>query len=54
MGFVNRKKSGNKIFDGTKLNVPGQGIATKKLSPPDKIPFKDNNTNSTTNNNTSN
>ena len=42
MGLVNRKKSGNKIFDGSKLNVPGQGIQTKKLIPPDKIPFKDN------------
>jgi hypothetical protein len=41
MGFTIRKKSGNKIFDGTKLNVPGQGIATKKITQPDKIPFKD-------------
>jgi hypothetical protein len=51
MGFVTRKKT-KKIFDGTKLNVPGQGIGTKKLSPPEKIPFKDNktpNTNSNTN-----
>jgi hypothetical protein len=52
MGIVTRKKGINKIFDGTKLNVIGQGIATKKITPPDKIPFKDNNvqnTNSNTN-----
>jgi hypothetical protein len=54
MGFVNRKKSGDKKFNGSKLNVPGQGISTTKISPPDKAPFKNNNTNSTTNNNTSN
>jgi hypothetical protein len=50
MGFVNRKKSGDKKFNGSKLNVPGQGISTTKISPPDKVPFKNNNTNSTTNN----
>ena len=54
MGFVNRKISGDKKFNGSKLNVPGQGISTTKISPPDKVPFKNNNTNSTTNNNTSN
>lgn len=27
MGFINRRKSG-KIFSGSKLNVPGQGIST--------------------------
>ena len=35
MGLVDRKKSGN-ILAGSKLNVPGQGIATKKISPTDK------------------
>jgi hypothetical protein len=30
MGLTNRKKSG-KIFDGSLLNVPGQGILTKKI-----------------------
>jgi hypothetical protein len=29
MGFVQRKKSGKK-FNGSKLNVPGQGISTVK------------------------
>jgi hypothetical protein len=35
MGVTRRKKSGKK-FDGSKLNVPGQGIATKKIIPTDK------------------
>ena len=35
MGITKRKKSG-RIIDGSKLNVPGQGIATKKISPTDK------------------
>ena len=48
MGFVNRKKSGDKKFNGSKLNVPGQGISTTKISPPDKVPFKNNNTNHST------
>jgi hypothetical protein len=52
MGFVNRKKSG-KTFNGSKLNVTGQGILTTKISPPDKIVFKDNKTSNsdTTNSN---
>lgn len=50
MGFVNRKKSG-KIINGSKLNVTGQGISTIKLSPPDKIIFKDNNGQTQTNTN---
>ena len=29
MGLTTRKKSGNK-FNGSKLNVPGQGISTVK------------------------
>jgi hypothetical protein len=54
MGFVNRKKSG-KTFNGSKLNVTGQGISTTKISSPDKIVFKDNNTsNSNTNNSNQN
>jgi hypothetical protein len=43
MGFVRRKKNGNLKFNGSKLNVPGQGISTTKISPPDKIQFSDNN-----------
>jgi hypothetical protein len=27
MGFINRRKSG-RVFSGSKLNVPGQGIST--------------------------
>jgi|LakMenEpi03Aug12_release.lakeMendotaPanAssembly.Ray.scaffolds.fasta_scaffold1446653_2 hypothetical protein len=54
MGFVNRKKSG-KTFNGSKLNVTGQGISTTKLSPPDKIVFNDNKpSNSTTTNSNQN
>ena len=30
MGLTERKKSG-RIFDGSLLNVPGQGILTKKI-----------------------
>jgi hypothetical protein len=38
MGLIDRKKSGKK-FDGSKLIVEGQGILTKIISPPNKIPF---------------
>jgi hypothetical protein len=41
MGLVDRKKSGN-ILAGSKLNVPGQGIATVKTQPQDKIVIKQN------------
>ena len=41
MGLVDRKKSGNKLA-GSKLNVPGQGIATVKEQPQDKIIIKKN------------
>jgi hypothetical protein len=40
MGIIKRKKS-EKVIDGSKLNVPGQGIMTKKILEPSKIPFKD-------------
>lgn len=36
MGLVNRKKSGNKI-NGSKLNVPGQGISNVKPGGDNKI-----------------
>lgn len=36
MGLVNRKKSGNK-FNGSKLNVPGQGISSVKPGGDNKI-----------------
>ena len=41
MGLTDRKKSG-KIFDGSLLNVPGQGILTKKVqfSFTKKLPFQ--------------
>ena len=54
MGLVNRKKSPNKKFDGSKLNVEGQGIMTKLISPPDKIPFKNKTTASNSTQNTQN
>jgi hypothetical protein len=54
MGSVQRKKSPNVKIDGSKLIVEGQGILTKKISPPDKIPFKDKNTNSDLNQNQNN
>ena len=53
MGLVNRKKS-NKKFDGSKLNVEGQGIMTKIVSPPDKVPFKNKTMSSSSNQNTNN
>ena len=43
MGLTIRKKS-NGIFTGTKLNVPGQGIPTVKVLPPDKVTIKPNKT----------
>jgi hypothetical protein len=49
MGLIDRKKSGKK-FDGSKLNVEGQGILTKLISPPDKIPFKNKTTSSSNQN----
>ena len=52
MGLIDRKKSGKK-FDGSKLNVEGQGILTKINSSPDKVPFK-NKTTSSSNENQSN
>lgn len=48
MGLVSRKTSGKK-FDGSKLNVEGQGIMTKKVIPSDKVPFKNKNTSSNQN-----
>jgi hypothetical protein len=48
MGLVDRKKSG-KIFDGSRLNVEGQGILTKKISQPDKTQFKNKTTSSESN-----
>lgn len=36
MGFVNRKRSGNTI-NGSKLNVPGQGISNTKIGGDNKI-----------------
>jgi len=53
MGLVDRKKSGKK-FDGSKLNVEGQGILTKIVSPPDKVPFKNKTTASDSNQNPNN
>ena len=53
MGLVDRKKSG-KIFDGSRLNVEGQGILTKKISQPDKVPFKNKKTSSDSNQNPNN
>jgi hypothetical protein len=53
MGLVNRKKS-NRKFDGSKLNVEGQGIMTKIVSPPDKVPFQNKTTASNSNQNTNN
>jgi len=54
MGLVNRKKSPNKKFDGSKLNVEGQGIMTKLISPPDKVPFQNKTTASNSTQNTQN
>jgi len=45
MGLVIRKRQGNKIFAGSKLNVPGQGIASVKIQPQDKPIIKQNNSN---------
>ena len=45
MGLVIRKKSGSKIFSGSKLNVQGQGISTVKVQPQDKIPITQNTSN---------
>jgi len=53
MGLIDRKKSGKKI-DGSRLNVEGQGILTKKISPPDKVPFKNKTTSSNSNQNPNN
>lgn len=53
MGFIRRKKSGKK-FDGTKMIVEGQGILTKTVSPPDKIPFRNKTTSSNSNQNPNN
>jgi hypothetical protein len=47
MGKIKRKKSGN-IFNGSKLNVEGQGISTVKKQPQDKIIIKDNKTDTNT------
>jgi len=40
MGSIRRYKSPNKFFDGSKLNVPGQGIKTVERSPNDNVPLK--------------
>jgi hypothetical protein len=53
MGLVTRKTS-NKKFDGSKLIVPGEGIMTKKLLAPDKVPFQNKKTSSDSNSNTNN
>jgi hypothetical protein len=45
MGLVIRKKSGQKIFSGSKLNVQGQGISTVKVQPQDKVVIKQNTSN---------
>jgi hypothetical protein len=50
---VEQKKS-NRKFDGSKLNVEGQGIMTKIVSPPDKVPFQNKTTASNSNQNTNN
>jgi hypothetical protein len=42
MGLVDRKKQGNKILAGSKLNVPGQGIASVKIQSQDKPSIKSN------------
>jgi len=39
MGLVDRKTS-NKTFNGSKLNVPGQGISTSKIQVPNKLEIK--------------
>lgn len=44
MGLVDRKRQGNKILAGSKLNVPGQGIASVKIQPQDKVTIKSNKT----------
>jgi hypothetical protein len=52
MGLVSRKRSGRK-FNGSKLNVPGQGISSVKPGGDNKINQQgssDNNTNNNTNN----
>ena len=40
MGLVIRKRQGNKILAGSKLNVPGQGIYTVKNTDGDKLEIK--------------
>ena len=40
MGLTDRKKQKGTTFTGTKLNVPGQGIPTVKVLPPDKLTIK--------------
>lgn len=41
MGFIIRKRSGNTI-NGSKLNVPGQGISTSKKQKSDKLQINTN------------
>jgi len=41
MGLVDRKKTGN-IINGSKLNVPGQGISTSKKQKSDKLQINTN------------
>ena len=41
MGLEVRKRTGN-IINGSKLNVPGQGISTSKKQKSDKLQIKHN------------